>query len=361
MDNVKTKIAIVSYSLGTGGAERFAGELSFMLESLEYEVHHIIVNNVVEFSFSGKLYNLGKLCAASFWCTKKIRKGILLKNYLKKEGIDIIIDNRTRNLFLRDWMTSLIYGKRRIYYLVHSYHLHNYLPKSVFLVQQLYQKAARIVCVSKEIEHEVQKKYGLKNTTVIHNPINSIPGNTQSTAVFSQKYVLFYGRLEDKVKNFGLLLNAFSQSKIYEQGIQLVIMGNGSSKALILNLIKELQLINHVTLIPFQEDPFSYVKQAKFTVLTSHYEGFPMAIIESLSLGTPVISVDCNSGPKEVIRHEFNGLLVENHNTEALSIAMKRFIDEVDLYQFCKENAIESVSHLSREKIAKQWESLLAE
>ena len=359
MSNGKTKIAIVSYSLGTGGAERFAGSLSTMLESIDYEVHHIIVNNVVDYSFSGKLYNLGALCEHSFLGLQKMKKGLLLKKYLELEGISIVIDNRTRNSCLRDWCTNLIYGKRKVYFMIHSFYLQNYLPKSVFLASKLYQKAARIICVSKSIEEQVNQKYGLMNTITIYNPIKSIIVEAPIKIAVPEKYMLFYGRLEDAVKNFGLLLNAFFQSKVYEQGIHLVIMGDGSSKARIYELITELKLENYVTMIPFQKDPFAWVKLAKYTILTSNYEGFPMSVIESLSLGTPVVSVDCNSGPREVIVNEHNGLLVENHNIIALSKAIKRMVDDTKLYQFCKENTIGSVSHLTYEKVAAQWKEIL--
>jgi glycosyltransferase involved in cell wall biosynthesis len=59
------------------------------------------------------------------------------------------------------------------------------------------------------------------------------------------------------------------------------------------------------------------VQNARFTVLTSHYEGFPMSMVESLALGTPVVTVDCNSGPREIVIDEYNGLLVENYNVKA--------------------------------------------
>ncbi|WP_298225163.1 glycosyltransferase [Flavobacterium sp.] len=361
MDHDKTKIAIISHSLGEGGAERFAGELSFMLNDLQYEVHHIIVNDNVDYPFSGQLYNLGQLCQGDSGLLKKIKKGKLLHQYLKNKNINIIIDNRTRNSLIRELLTVLIYGNRKIYYIIHSYHLENYLPKSVFFAKLLCKNAQKLICVSKAIEEKVFQTYGFKNTVTIYNPVKKLPITEMTSGDVPENYILFYGRLEEQVKNFTLLLQAFSESKIDEKGFQLVILGNGPSKKTIQETIEKLQLVDSVTLIPFQKDPFAYVRKARFTILTSYYEGFPMSIIESLSLGTPVISVDCNSGPKEIIVNEKNGLLVPNHDPVLLGKAMSRFVEDSDLYEYCKKNATQSVSHLSFSEISAQWQSVLEE
>ena len=91
----------------------------------------------------------------------------------------------------------------------------------------------------------------------------------------------------------------------------------------------------------------------------SRYEGFPRVLIESLSTGTPVISVNCESGPNEIVNHENNGLLVENFNIQNLSEAYNRFILEEDLYLHCKQNAEKSIEHLKIENIAAQWTNYL--
>ena len=68
------KIAIVSASLGVGGAERFAGLLSFMLHDLGYEVHHIIILDNVDYDYKGKLVNLGKLFSDEEGVFRAIKK-----------------------------------------------------------------------------------------------------------------------------------------------------------------------------------------------------------------------------------------------------------------------------------------------
>jgi glycosyltransferase involved in cell wall biosynthesis len=85
-----------------------------------------------------------------------------------------------------------------------------------------------------------------------------------------------------------------------------------------------------------------------------------MVIVEALSLGTPVVSVDCESGPNEIIIHEKNGLLVENHNAEAFAKAMNRMVNDKNLYLQCKSNAAKSVDQFSAEEIGKKWSQLLS-
>ncbi len=359
MTPAKNKIAIISSSLGVGGAERFAGVLSFILQDLGYEIHHIIVNDIVEYAHTGSVFNLGKFFVKESSLVKKIKKGMLLNRYLKEEKIEIIIDNRTRNLLVRELITHWIYGKRRIFYIVHSFHLDYYFPKSPFFAGIINTNVEKLICVSKSIENQIKKVYRFKNTTTIYNPIAKNHIIEDATVVNFEKYILYFGRIDDKVKNFQLLLEGYLDSKIYEKGYNLVIMGDGPDVYLVDDLIRKLELTSVVHRIPFQKNPFAYVKNARFTLLTSRFEGFPMSIIESLAIGTPVIAVDCNSGPAEIITNKHNGLIVENHNRKELAVAMVRFAEDEILYKYCKQNAKESVAHLSEEAIAKKWKSLL--
>ena len=353
------KVAIISTSLGNGGAEKFASLLSFMLENLNIEVHTIIINDAVDYEYAGELLNLGIDTESRFPFFKKIKKGFLLNRYLKEKQISCIIDNRPRNNLLREIITNWIYGGRKKIVIVHSFKLENYFPKSVFWSQFLYRKAAKIVCVSGAIEKEVKLKFDLKNTKTIHNPFDFSRIQISKDTATTVDYILFFGRFDEKVKNISLMLEAFFISKLFLQGFQLFLLGDGPDLNKIQDSIKEFQLEDYVIILPFNSNPFDIVQNARFTVLTSHYEGFPMSIIESLALGTPVVAVDCNSGPKEIVIDEYNGLLVENYNAITLAAAFNRMISDRELYAFCKKNAAKSVAHLSLETISKQWESIL--
>jgi len=355
------KIAIVSSSLGVGGAERFAGLLSFMLHDLGYEVHHIIILDHVDYDYKGTLVNLGKLFANEKGLFRAIKKGKYISKYLAENDIQLVIDNRTRPTIARELFTKWIYGNRKIYYFFHSSNLEMYLTNSVFWAKYIFGNATKLVSVSNEIEEKLKNNYQFTNTQTIYNPIVFPETILEKPAAIPENYILFFGRLEEEIKNFSLLLNAFSKSKVYENDIKLLIIGDGSSKDFILTKVIELQLENHIQILPFQKNILPYIQHAKCTILTSHFEGFPMSIIESLAAGTPVISVDCETGPKEIIHNRQNGLLVPNHDEKALSQAIVDMISDEKLYQNCKKNAQKSVEHLSLETIALQWKQLLSE
>ena len=356
----KSKIAIVSSSLSVGGAERFASTLSFILDDLGYEVHHLIILEGVAYEYKGKLVNLGTLFSTQKGIFRAFQKGRYIADYLHKNNINLVLDNRSRPILIREIFTKWIYGNRTVYYMVHSANLDIYFPKSIFWTQYLYAKAAKMICVSKGIEELVQNKYQLKNTLTIYNPI-TITAENQKPMDAPDNYFLFYGRLEEKIKNFSLLLEGFWLSKVYENGFKLLIIGDGSSKELLEKQIQKYKLENIVTILPAQKEIFAYVEHAHATVLTSHFEGFPMVLVESLALGTPVLSVDCKTGPNEIVQHEKNGLLIENNNPTALSNAFQKMVDEEENYWSWKNNAKQSVSHVSTEIIAEEWKKLLSE
>ncbi|MEM0542796.1 glycosyltransferase [Flavobacterium sp. j3] len=355
------KIAIVSTSLGVGGAERFAGLLSMMLHDLGYEVHHIIILDYVDYEYKGALVNLGKLFADEKGIIRAVKKGKYIANYLSENDIQTIIDNRSRPTVTRELVTKWIYGNRKVYYFFHSSNLEMYLTNSVFWAKYIFGNANKLVCVSKAIEQKLQHNYQFTNTKTIYNPIVFPEIIHNKPIAIPEKYILFFGRLEEEVKNFTLLLQAFSKSKVYEKETKLLIIGDGSSKDFIVEKIKALQTENQVQVLPFQSSVLPYIQSAKCTILTSHFEGFPMSIIESLAAGIPVISVDCETGPKEIIQDKVNGLLVPNDDKKALAEAIKTMIEDENLYQICRKNAQKSVEHLSLTTISQQWKNLLEE
>src|SRR5690606_4579843 len=105
------------------------------------------------------------------------------------------------------------------------------------------------------------------------------------------------------------LLEAFC--RLEDKEVILKLLGKGSLENELKKLAKDLGIEDRVIFEGFQEDVISYIISAKVVALTSLYEGFPNVLVESIALGTPVVSFDCQSGPSEIIIDGVNGYLVK--------------------------------------------------
>jgi len=355
---------LVVSSLSQGGAERSAALISIMLSDLGHEVHIVSVLNNIDYAYKGTLLNLGLLKGDNDNFLKRLHRFKVFKNYLNTQDFDIIIDSRSRPRAFKELLIQrFIYKSQKVIYVIHSYKIHSYLPKSKWFYNLFFNKSSQIIAVSDAIKLKIEDFYGIKNVETIYNAVDI--GNSAIKAISKTNiefdYILFFGRLTDKIKNLSLLINAYKNSKLRSKRVKLIILGSGIDELLLKQKVKSDELEEFVKFIPHTKNPFPYIKNAKFTVLTSRYEGFPMVIPESLSLNTPVISVDCKSGPSEIIINETNGLLVENYNEKELSEAMNSFIFDDELYNACKTNAKASVEKFSLKNIAKDWENILQE
>ncbi|WP_157514639.1 glycosyltransferase [Mangrovimonas sp. TPBH4] len=363
MQNKNIKIAILVSSLANGGAERTSALLSKMLSNLGYDIHIISILNAIDYPFEGKLLNLGALKDENDSLLGRFNRLKVMKAYLDTHHFDLIIDSRSRPVLLKEiGIKRLIYKDYKVLYLVHSSKLDLYLPKSKNALPLMFKPEDHFVCVSTSIAREVKEKYALQNVSTIHNAVDVVNNKLDAKDDISieDEFVLYFGRLVDKVKNVSLLIDAYHLSKLKSRNVKLVILGDGVDKDDLEKKVRNLKLSQHVLFLPYTKNPFPYIKRAKFTLLTSKYEGFPMVIMESLSVGTPVISVDLPSS-KEVLKDGYNGSLITNHDVRSLAEAMDKFILDKGAYDACKKNAEGSVEEFSIANISKKWEALLQE
>lgn len=355
------KVCLLSISLAKGGAERSTALLSKMLEAKGIEVHLAILTDAVSYDYAGKLFNLGKYKTEDDNTLKRLKRFRKLRHYFKENKFDFIIDNRVRNNSLRElYYLKYLYAGQRIIYVVRSFKLDNYFPDSRFLgplvSQMMIEKAVKFIGVSKAISSEINKKFQTEKAITIYDVVEDLKGVKKS---FSTKYILFLGRIHEEPKNFPLLLKAYKRSAIREKNIKLKILGSGPDEAFLEKKIDELNLSNSVERIPFTTAVYPYLKNAEFLVLSSRYEGLPRVVLEALGVGTPVVSVDCKSGPNELIQHRENGLLVENYDEKALGEAIQEMAENDELRAFCRNNAKRSVAGFKPENIAEEWKNLL--
>jgi glycosyltransferase involved in cell wall biosynthesis len=166
---------------------------------------------------------------------------------------------------------------------------------------------------------------------VIYNPvamyIEEYINRSDDIPIEHGDYILCVGRLE-KQKAFHYAIEAFSIiSKDYPE-LRLKLVGQGSLDIDLKYYAKVHGVEEKVDFEGFQEKIIPYYLNAKATVLTSLYEGFPNALVESITLGTPIISFDCPSGPKEIILEGVNGYLVPYQNKELLVENLRKILND---------------------------------
>lgn len=358
----KVSIAIITPSLGNGGAERVSAYLTVMLDHLGYNVTVITAKNIVDYPFCGRHLPLnldGNIDKKYFKKIKAFFKWIYIA---RSQSFDVIIDARARRFALRELLIELfVYpSKTKKIYMCHRSDLDIYIPKPRKFFVPVYKKVFQLVTVSNSIEKAI-RKFDLHNVKTIYNALDfdDIDNKSSKRFTYEKPYLIAIGRLDENVKQFDHLIKAFSNSGLADLGFELRILGHGFLMDSLKELAEEMSCKDCIRFEGFVSNPYVYLKNAKFLVMSSKLEGFPMVLIESLACGTPVISYDCPTGPSEIIQHEKNGLLVENGSIVALTIAISRMYEDKILYKTCKENARKSVAHLSFDKIKDQWKQLI--
>lgn len=357
------KIAIITTSLGTGGAEKTAALESIMFTALGHEVTIISMHNNVVYIYKGSLLILGKDKTKNENLFVKMNKAIRLNKILKKGNFDLIVDNRmrTNSILVEIIMTKFVYNNFPVAYVLNLNDFSKKLQKYPLLLKILYKRAFKIISVCNQAKDHIVKQYGFKNVETIYNTFDSTLINQEKQiSKLTYNYILYFGRMLESHKNLKFLINSYYLSKLPQKGIKLLMLGDGQDLLDFKKLVAKLKLEDKVIFMPFVENPFNYVKEALFTVLTSHFEGFPLTLIESLACSTPIVAVDCKTGPSEIVVDKYNGLLVQPNDIEIFTEALNEMVTSISIETLSK-NAKNSSIKFSENMIAEKWNKVLDE
>jgi glycosyltransferase involved in cell wall biosynthesis len=205
-------------------------------------------------------------------------------------------------------------------------------PAIPWLLGRLHRWADRILAVSEGVADDLALETGIPRDRidVIHNPVIMpalLPAASErpSHPWFEDAgppVVLGVGRLVHQ-KNFPLLIESFALVK-RQHDARLVILGEGPDRPALEALVRQYGLQDSVALPGFVDNPYACMARAALFALSSDFEGLPTVLIESLAVGTPVVSTDCESGPREILRGGALGDLVPVGDAPALARAISR-------------------------------------
>ncbi|MFN6468121.1 MAG: glycosyltransferase family 4 protein [Nostoc sp. SerVER01] len=198
-------------------------------------------------------------------------------------------------------------------------------------------------------------------SSIIPNMVVLPPIKKQSLDKLStERSLIAMGRFVPE-KGFDLLLQAFAKVKDNYPQWTLTILGDGKLRPELESLCKQLGLSDRVYFPGMVNNTYAFLQQAELFIMSSRFEGFPNAICEAMACGLPIISTDCPSGPREIIRDGIDGILVPNEDVSALAIAIERLMSNEQERKSLATRAPEVTERFCVEKIMGMWEDVLAQ
>jgi glycosyltransferase involved in cell wall biosynthesis len=175
-------------------------------------------------------------------------------------------------------------------------------------------------------------------------------------ADYKNKRVIAVGRLSAE-KGYDRLLKIWKRVSPQHQDWSLEFFGDGKLHHMLTNMIHDLQLLNVTINPPTPHISEEYSKSA-ICVMTSHFEGFPLVLLEAIRHGLPCIAFDCPFGPASIIKDGICGYLIEENSIEQYAQKLSLLMDQEDIWKSLSKEAIKRGEDFSVEIVMNRWRQL---
>jgi len=284
---------------------------------------------------------------------KSVRHFKALRKLIKKEQPDFIISvNYTPEQFFLPFIEKQIPKIKEFHssgvIIIEPITIFDKLKHHLFLLLGKYE--AQVV-----LNEDEKKYYPFQHLHVIPN-FMEISGKRESLQ--REKTILTAGRMAS-VKQFDHLIKAWNIIALDFPDWQVKIFGDGDEilKAKLELLIQELMVPN-IHLMGVTSHLDQEMQKASIYAMTSKTECFPMVLLEALAAGLPIISYDCPNGPRNIIKNNKDGILVENQNIELFAREMAFLIKDDAKRELFSQNAKINTSRFVPEQMMKLWNDL---
>jgi glycosyltransferase involved in cell wall biosynthesis len=351
------KIGLLIDTLIGGGAERIVLNFAETFNKFGHDVHIILVENKIEHDVDASLYHIHYLSENGILSKNKFINKLKLTNKLKNKVKEIEDDGNKFDLFISNSEDMDLFAQKaklENFYIRYRNSMYEYyknkfentvgfkrLRRQIKFKNQFKSRYnnQNIITVSKALIDDITKDMGIKPKMIknIYNPFDFDKirerGNEINENIPKEKYIIYVAKFENR-KNQKLLVKAYNKSKI---DLPLVLLGNthtNSDKEYLKELkelIKELDLENKIIFPGFQKNPYPWIKNAELFVMSSNSEGLPLVLVESLILGTKIVSTDCPTGPSEILVDDLKDFLSPVNDENKLSQNIKNALENYPL------------------------------
>jgi GalNAc-alpha-(1->4)-GalNAc-alpha-(1->3)-diNAcBac-PP-undecaprenol alpha-1,4-N-acetyl-D-galactosaminyltransferase len=358
-------IMLVVQSLGSGGAERVASTLvnAWAREGEQVTVLTLDAATPDFYWLDPRVtrVTLDLSCKSPNWqryIWNNIRRVRALRSAVRSRGPDVVVS------FIEKTNVLVLLATRGLSVpVVVEEHIdprmHSVGVIAGWLRRLVYPRARAVVVLTPSVIEWARDIAGRTPVHVIPNPISEQFLRGKEIDETRDKHtVVAMGRMEPQ-KGFDMLLQAFAQCAPKHPDWSLRIVGQGSELERLTALVDELRLGDRVSLDPVVKEPERVLRGSDLFVLSSRYEGFPMVLLEAMASGLPVVSFDCPSGPREMIREGVDGVLVPPNDIGALAGVLDRLMSAQDERQQLGRRAAEVIQRFGLPTVLAMWNELL--
>jgi len=325
--------------------------------------------------------------------SKDLRKGVKIRPYFMRHNLFLLPRVFFKfGLFLKKTKPNLvvsvgggthsnaffvliakIFLSRRPLAIISHGNPEQFLKKQNFILRYLtklvYQKTDKVISVSKEVMENTKKNFNLRDNqcAFIYNgfELEDILKKSQEKVKhpwFEEDIpiILSAARLDAFSKDFPVLLKAFSEAQKSLKA-RLVILGDGLQKEELKKLAKDLNIEKNVWFAGFQRNPYKFMSKSRAFVLSSKFEAFPLVLVEAMICDVPVISSDCDFGPREILENGKYGILVPVGDAKKMAEAIIRVLTDGKFSQELIEKGNERIQNFTIEKTLPAYTRLFNE
>ncbi len=196
----------------------------------------------------------------------------------------------------------------------------------------------------------------MKNIEVIPNAAREM--DTEGADVAESRRVIAVGRL-DYQKGFDRLVEVWNTVKKWDSdGWRLDIFGQGEWQDMLQDMIKMYGLEESLKLNAPTKDIVREYEKSAILVMSSHYEGLPMVMVEAMACGLPVVTFDFKCGPKDILEDKVNGMVVKDGDLDGFASGLLMLMEDTKMRERMSVEARKVVEKYSEEKVMEKWVSL---
>ena len=307
------RIAFVINSIAGGGAERV---LEMLLRPQFRRGHETVLVTLDDLPDARVMPDVARL-------RLNTDGGLLRSVRLLRPALDRVAPDVVVSLLIRSNLANVLASVGRPWrsVLCERMHLGSHLANQArgarlaamrLLPRLCYRHADAILAVSQGVADDLAANFAVPadRLGVIGNPYDlaAIADAVRAPAgiPLPARFAVAAGRLVE-AKNMAMVIRSFGEAAIAGD---LVILGDGPQRAMLLDLAQQTGLAGRVHLPGYLANPHAVMARASAYLSASRNEGFPNAMAEAMALGLPVIATDCPSGPAELLAGGQAGMLV---------------------------------------------------